>query len=75
MDQYEQIINTHYVQKLGLGISAESLDEAVLARFLEELDKPMPNDERIIWPNNDRFFQILQEVLNRLDCPIGIALP
>jgi len=73
--QYEQIINTHYVQKLGLGISAESLDEAVLARFLEELDKPMPSDERIIWPNNDRFFQILQEVLNRLDCPIGIALP
>ena len=72
--QYEQIINAHYAQKLGLGISADNLDKAVLARFLNELDKPMPSDERIIWPNNDRFFQILQDVLNRLHKPISIAL-
>ena len=73
--QYEQIINAHYIQKLGLGISAEKLDEAVLARFLDELDKPVPDDERIIWPDNDKFFNILQEVLNRLHNPIIIALP
>ena len=72
--QYEQIINAHYIEKLGLGISAEKLDEAVLARFLDELDKPMPDDERIIWPDNDRFFRIMQEVLNRLHRPINIAL-
>ena len=72
--QYEQIINAHYIQKLGLGISAEKLDEVVLARFLDELDKPMPDDERIIWPDNDRFFGILQETLNRLHRPISIAL-
>jgi len=72
--QYEQIINAHYVQKLGLGISAEKLDEEVLSRFLDELDKPMPSDERIIWPDNDKFFRILQEVLNKLHSPISIAL-
>jgi uncharacterized protein (TIGR00661 family) len=72
--QYEQIINAHYVQKLGLGISAGKLDEPVLARFLDELGKPMPTDERIIWPDNDRFFQILQQVLNKLDNPISIAI-
>ena len=72
--QYEQIINAHYVQKLGLGISAGKLDEPVLARFLDELDKPMPTDERIIWPDNDKFFQILQQVLNKLDNPISIAI-
>ncbi len=72
--QYEQIINAHYVQKLGLGISAEKLDEVVLSRFLDELDKPMPSDERIIWPDNDIFFQILQEVFNRLQSPISIIL-
>jgi len=72
--QYEQIINAHYVQKLGLGISAEKLDETIIARFLDELDKPMPDDERIIWPDNDRFFQILQEVLNKLHTPISVAL-
>jgi len=72
--QYEQIINAHYIQKLGLGVSADKLDEAVLARFLKEIDKPMPDDGRILWPDNDRFFQILQDVLNRLPNPISIAL-
>jgi len=62
------------VQKLGLGISAEKLDETALAHFLEELDKLMPTDERILWPDNDKFFEILQDVLNRLDTPISVAL-
>ncbi len=72
--QYEQIINGHYIEKLGLGISSEKLDEGVLKRFLEELDKPMPSDERILWPDNDKFFGILQDVLNKLHKPISIAL-
>jgi uncharacterized protein (TIGR00661 family) len=72
--QYEQIINAHYIQKLGLGIASEKLDEGTLACFLEELDKPLPDDERIIWPDNNRFFQILQTVLNKLHKPINITL-
>lgn len=72
--QYEQIINAHYIQKLGLGIWSEKLDEAVLSRFLSELDKPMPTDDRIIWPDNAQFFQLLQGVLSRLDRPISIVL-
>jgi uncharacterized protein (TIGR00661 family) len=72
--QYEQIINANYIQKLGLGISAEKLDETVLAQFLEELDKPMPDDERILWPDNDKFFRLLQEVLNKLHNPISVTL-
>ena len=58
----------------SLGISAEKLDEVILARFLDELDKPMPSDERIIWPDNDKFFRLLQEVLNKLHNPISITL-
>jgi uncharacterized protein (TIGR00661 family) len=72
--QYEQIINSRYIEQLGLGISAEKLDEQVIARFLGELDKPMPTDERIIWPDNDRFFEILQRELNQLDAPVSITL-
>ena len=72
--QYEQIINADYIQKLGLGISSEELDKETVGRFLAEIDKPMTNDERIIWPDNDKFFQILQDVLNKLDEPINIAL-
>ena len=70
--QYEQIINARYIEKLGLGISAEKLDDAVIARFLDKLDKPAPTDERIIWPDNDRFFDILQTELNKLDVPVSI---
>ena len=72
--QYEQIINALYIEKLGLGISADNLDESVIARFLDELDKPAPTDERILWPDNDRFFQILQTELNKLDAPVSIEL-
>jgi len=70
--QYEQMINAHYIEKLGLGISSEKLDEISITRFLSEIDKPMPVNERIIWPDNDKFFQILQEVLNRLHKPISV---
>ncbi|MHC4574240.1 MAG: MJ1255/VC2487 family glycosyltransferase [Planctomycetota bacterium] len=71
--QYEQIINAHYIEKLGLGISAERLYETTVGRFLNQLDEPMPDDERILWPDNDEFFRILQGVFNKLDKPISIA--
>ena len=72
--QYEQIINARYIEKLSLGISSEKLDEAAVARFLGEIDKPVPTDERILWPDNDRFFEILQIELNKLDTPVSIEL-
>jgi uncharacterized protein (TIGR00661 family) len=71
--QYEQIINAHYIQKLGLGIWSKRLDETAVQRFIDELDKPVPTDERILWPDNDKFFQILQSVLNKLRKPISIS--
>ena len=42
-------------------------------RFLAEIDKPLPDDEMIIWPDNGKFFEILQGVLNKLHHPISIA--
>jgi uncharacterized protein (TIGR00661 family) len=72
--QYEQIINGHYIEKLGLGISAEKLDEQMLRRFLNKLDEqPMHSNESILWPDNEKFFRILQEVLNRLHNPVSIT--
>ncbi|HUW18087.1 MAG TPA: glycosyltransferase family protein [Sedimentisphaerales bacterium] len=40
--QYEQIINSHYIEKLGLGLWAEKLDEQVLGRFVNQLNEPIP---------------------------------
>jgi len=70
--QYEQIINAHYVQLLGLGLSRNELNEQSLSEFLAETEKPMPDDERILWPSNERFFEVLQERLNQLSKPIKI---
>lgn len=70
--QYEQMINAHYIEKLDLGIGCEKLDERVLRKFIKEIDKPMPNDETILWPDNEQYFKILQDVLNKLPNPINI---
>jgi uncharacterized protein (TIGR00661 family) len=72
--QYEQVINAHYIEKLRLGISTKELDETAMTRFLEELDKPFPDDERILWPNNEEFFKILQQQLDNLETPIPLDL-
>jgi uncharacterized protein (TIGR00661 family) len=71
--QYEQFINAYYVQSLGLGLSRNELNEKSLSEFLEETGKPMPDDERILWPSNEGFFAVLREQLNRLNKPITLA--
>jgi len=70
--QYEQMINAYYVEKLGLGVSAQQLHERVVERFLTEADKPMPTNKNILWPDNNKFFKILQDELNKLQSPICI---
>jgi uncharacterized protein (TIGR00661 family) len=72
--QYEQIVNAHYFEKLGLGIAARRLNETALKRFLEQLDSPVSQDERILWPDNERFFETLERALGRLRTPISIAV-
>jgi len=71
--QYEQMINAHYIEKLGLGISSEKLDEETIERFLDKIDDPVPDNGGIIWPDNDKFFGILQDELNKLGKPINIT--
>lgn len=71
--QYEQIINAYYAERLGLGIAGESISEQSIARFLDEIDKSMPSHEEILWPDNQKFFRILQNTLNKLGKTISIA--
>ena len=72
--QYEQQINAHYMEKLGLGINTNTLDESSLSRFFDILDAPVPDDSRILWPDNEQFFRIFQQQLNKLPQPINIEL-
>ena len=71
--QYEQMINAYYIETLGLGVSAEQLDEQAMSRFLGQIDKAMPDNEKILWPDNNRFFQILENELKHMDIGISLA--
>jgi uncharacterized protein (TIGR00661 family) len=72
--QYEQIINAQYIEKLGLGICAEQVDGTAIKHFLDGIEQPMPDDEKIIWPDNDAFFAMLQQRLDQLHTPISITI-
>lgn len=72
--QYEQTINAHYVDSLGLGLAARRLTEPMLGRFLGGLDEPIPKDDRILWPDNEGFFDVLEGAMGRLANPVSIAL-
>jgi uncharacterized protein (TIGR00661 family) len=68
--QYEQIINAYYMEKLGLGVRTRRLDAQSLDRYLTELEKPMPENDRIIWPDNEKFFEIFAEVMKQFNISI-----
>ncbi|MDD5457943.1 MAG: glycosyltransferase family protein [Phycisphaerae bacterium] len=70
--QYEQIVNTHYAQKLGLGVGAAEVDEESLSAFFAELEKPMPEDKRILWSSNEKFFESLKPIFEKLPVPIHL---
>jgi uncharacterized protein (TIGR00661 family) len=72
--QYEQFINAYYFEKLGLGTTARRLDEKVLAQFLAGVDEPVSQDDRILWPDNEKFFETLEAALSRLSIPVSIAV-
>ncbi len=72
--QYEQTINAQYVNSLGLGMAARRLDDATLGRFLHGLDEPIPQDDRILWPDNQGFFAVLEGAMGCLANPVSIAL-
>jgi uncharacterized protein (TIGR00661 family) len=72
--QYEQIINAYYAEKLGLALWSRQLNEPVLSRFLERIEEPMPQDDRILWPDNERFFEVLQGALSNLDLPVSVTI-
>ncbi|NQU78377.1 teichoic acid biosynthesis protein [Candidatus Woesearchaeota archaeon] len=74
--QFEQIMNSQYVHRLGYGMSARSLDEDVLSEFISSLDKFRNNLAEYAQEGNNVLFHELDETLKdiikiRRNCPIG----
>jgi uncharacterized protein (TIGR00661 family) len=64
--QFEQQVNAVYAQRLGIARCAEELDEKELKMFLGDLDKDFSNDARILWPDNEAYFGILDQTLQKI---------
>lgn len=75
MGQYEQMVNGRYVEAFGLGLSRDRFDGRVLGEFLDSVDEPLGADQRIIWPDNEVFFQRLHRVLSEIDIRADVAKP
>ena len=71
--QYEQLLNADYVEMLGLGIRSRQLDEQAISRLIMETEKPVSNDRRILWPDNEKFFSMLDEIFRKLGIDIRLA--
>lgn len=63
--QYEQMVNAHYVQKLGLGLAPSRLNAGTLAEYLTLTDTPMPDHPEILWPDNEGFFRMLEPIVDQ----------
>jgi uncharacterized protein (TIGR00661 family) len=72
--QFEQIVNAAYAQRLGFARYPQRLDDQPLRLFLNDTEKEFPNDERILWPDNEGFFRLLNHTLNESLNPAGITL-
>lgn len=61
--QFEQQVNAIYAERLGFATNARSLDTDSLRIFLKDAEKEYSRDDRILWPNNERFFSNLDNAL------------
>jgi uncharacterized protein (TIGR00661 family) len=63
--QFEQQVNAVYAERLGFARCAEDLNEPDLKLYLADLDKKYPEDDRILWPDNEAYFGILDQTLKK----------
>ena len=68
--QYEQRLNAGHTERLGLGQWSRHLTPPAVSRFLDYLDHPAAVQSGILWPDNERFFGVLQATFNGLSIPI-----
>lgn len=67
--QYEQMLNASYVEKLGLGISAQKLNRESLERFLKIVDAPLSDHPDILWPDNQAFYNRIEQIIDEIATP------
>jgi uncharacterized protein (TIGR00661 family) len=70
---YEQMVNADHVEMLGLGVKSWQLDEHAMVRLIMETEKPVSNDRRILWPDNEKFFTMLEGLFRKIGMDIRVT--
>lgn len=64
--QFEQIINGHYLNRLGYGIAVKDITVQNFELFLKNKEKYRKNIKKIQWDKNRKFFEKLEGVIQKL---------
>jgi uncharacterized protein (TIGR00661 family) len=72
--QFEQQVNAVYAQRLGFARYPERIDDQHLRLFLNDTEKEFSRDNRILWPDNEAVFRILNQVLSQILDRSGVSL-
>jgi uncharacterized protein (TIGR00661 family) len=64
--QFEQQVNAVYADRLGVALHAEDIEESKLKLFFNALDKDYSTDSRILWPDNEAYFGVLDQTLQKI---------
>jgi uncharacterized protein (TIGR00661 family) len=70
--QFEQQVNAIYAERLGFARNARWLELDSLKLFLKDIEREFPRDDRILWPDNERFFNSLDHVLRTNRIYLGL---
>lgn len=72
-DQYEQLINAYYVEKLGCGERTDKVSTACLDKFLSKLDTYNFDHPDLVCTDNEAYFEILEETFSKLGFPLNLT--
>jgi uncharacterized protein (TIGR00661 family) len=65
-NQFEQVINAVYLEKLGYGIFCEAISAEIIQEFLEKIPEYQKNLEKYPKEDNSKIFREIDETLNKL---------
>lgn len=72
-NQYEQIVNACYVEKLGMGMKAENLTTQTLQEFLDRIETYRFDHPLAILPNNTENLRLLSRRIANLGIDLGLS--
>jgi uncharacterized protein (TIGR00661 family) len=64
--QFEQILNGHYINKMAYGVAVKDITENNFSEFLDNTEIYRHNIKKIKWDKNEEFFSVLNGAIEEL---------